>query len=162
MKLNHAASSSLCMTIVRSRLLTFWWLSGEESANAWDMNSVPGSGISLEKEIATRSSILAWEISWTEEPSEPQSMELQRVQLDWVANTFMKILDWLGGKNFPLVLGWRLWKEMSTVQRFWFFLSELCWGPRCEVWDLIAMEDEWTRGWKVTGDPTMQQVSPCH
>ena len=36
----------------------------------------------LENGIATRSSILAWEISWTEEPSEPQSMELQRVQLD--------------------------------------------------------------------------------
>ena len=36
----------------------------------------------LEKGTATRSSILAWEISWTEEPSELQSMELQRVQLD--------------------------------------------------------------------------------
>ena len=32
------------------------------------MDSVPGSGISLEKETATRSSILAWEIPWTEEP----------------------------------------------------------------------------------------------
>ena len=31
----------------------------------------------LEKEMATDSSILAWEIPWTEEPSGPQSMELQ-------------------------------------------------------------------------------------
>ena len=32
---------------------------------------------SLEKEMATLSSILAWEIPWTEEPSELQSMGLQ-------------------------------------------------------------------------------------
>ena len=31
----------------------------------------------LEKEIATHSSILAWEIPWTEEPGGSQSMELQ-------------------------------------------------------------------------------------
>ena len=31
----------------------------------------------LEKEMATHSSILAWRIPWTEEPSEQQSMELQ-------------------------------------------------------------------------------------
>ena len=33
----------------------------------------------LEKEMATRFSILAWEIPWTEEPGELQSMDLQRV-----------------------------------------------------------------------------------
>ena len=32
---------------------------------------------SLEKEMATHSSILAWEISWTEEPCERQSMGFQ-------------------------------------------------------------------------------------
>ena len=32
----------------------------------------------LEKGMATRSSILAWRIPWTEEPGQPQSMELQR------------------------------------------------------------------------------------
>ena len=34
---------------------------------------------SLEKEIATHSSILAWRIPWTEEPGGLQSMESQRV-----------------------------------------------------------------------------------
>ena len=34
----------------------------------------------LEKEMATRSSIVAWEIPWTEEPSGLQSMELQKVR----------------------------------------------------------------------------------
>ena len=35
----------------------------------------------LEEEMATHS-ILAWEISWTEEPGRPPSMELQRVEQD--------------------------------------------------------------------------------
>ena len=34
----------------------------------------------LEKEMATHSSILAWKISWTEEPGGLQSMWLQRVR----------------------------------------------------------------------------------
>ena len=34
----------------------------------------------LKKEMATHSSILAWEIPWTEEPGELQSMGLQRVR----------------------------------------------------------------------------------
>ena len=33
---------------------------------------------SLEKEMATHSSILAWEIPWTEEPGRLQSMGLQK------------------------------------------------------------------------------------
>ena len=33
-----------------------------------DSGSIPGSGRSLEKEMAAHSSILAWEIPWTEEP----------------------------------------------------------------------------------------------
>ena len=34
----------------------------------------------LEKEMGTHSSILAWEITWTEEPDKLQAMELQRVE----------------------------------------------------------------------------------
>ena len=41
----------------------------------------------LEKELATHSSILAWRITWTEEPSELESMESQRVGHDWATNT---------------------------------------------------------------------------
>ena len=37
---------------------------------------------SLEKEMATHSSILAWRIPWTEEPSKLQSVGLQRVRHD--------------------------------------------------------------------------------
>ena len=37
---------------------------------------------SLEKEMSTHSSILAWEIPWTEEPGGLQSMGSQRVRHD--------------------------------------------------------------------------------
>ena len=36
----------------------------------------------LEKGMATRSSILAWRIPWTKEPSGLQTMELQTVEYD--------------------------------------------------------------------------------
>ena len=41
-----------------------------------------GWEVPLEKEIATHSSILAWKIPQTEEPSKLQSMRLQRVGHD--------------------------------------------------------------------------------
>ena len=41
-----------------------------------------GAEDSLEKEMATHSSIPAWEIPWTEEPGRLQSMGLQRVRYD--------------------------------------------------------------------------------
>ena len=41
----------------------------------------------LEKGMATHSSILAWEIPWTEEPGGLQSMGSQRVGHDWATNT---------------------------------------------------------------------------
>ena len=42
----------------------------------------------LEKGMATHSSILAWEILWTEDPGGLQSIMLQRVEHDWATNTF--------------------------------------------------------------------------
>ena len=42
-----------------------------------------GQEDSLEKEMATYSSILAWRIPWTEEPGGLQSTGLQRVGHDW-------------------------------------------------------------------------------
>ena len=42
----------------------------------------------LEKKMATYSRILVWQILWTEEPGRLQSMGLQGLRQDWVANTF--------------------------------------------------------------------------
>ena len=42
----------------------------------------------LEKGMAIHSSIRAWKIPWTEEPGRLQSLELERIGLDWETNTF--------------------------------------------------------------------------
>ena len=49
-------------------------------ANAEDGDSIPGSGRPPEKEMAAYSSILAWEIPWTEELGGLQLMESQKSQ----------------------------------------------------------------------------------
>ena len=48
-------------------------------ANTGDVGSIPELGRSLEKEMATHPSTLAWEIPKTEEPSGLQSLGSQRV-----------------------------------------------------------------------------------
>ena len=53
-------------------------------ANAGDAGLIPRLGRSPEKEMATYSRILTWEIPWSEEPGGPQSMGLQRVGHDLV------------------------------------------------------------------------------
>ena len=40
----------------------------ESACNAGDTGLIPGRKDPLEEEIATHSSILAWEIPWTEQP----------------------------------------------------------------------------------------------
>ena len=43
----------------------------------------------LEEEMAAHSSILAWEIPWTEEPGGLQFLESQRVGHDWAETMLM-------------------------------------------------------------------------
>ena len=51
---------------------------GKESAcNVGDLGLIPGSEDPLEKGMATNTSILAWEIPWTEEPNGLKSMGSQ-------------------------------------------------------------------------------------
>ena len=54
----------------------------QETQETWAQNL--GGEDPLEKEMATHSSILAWEIPWTENPGKLQSMGLQRVGHDLV------------------------------------------------------------------------------
>ena len=51
-------------------------------ANAGDIGSIPGWEDPLEKEMATHSSTLSWEITWMEEADRLQSMGSQRVSHD--------------------------------------------------------------------------------
>ena len=54
----------------------------ESSCNAEELGSIPGSGRSLEEDMATHSSILAWRIPWTEKPGRLQFRGSQRVVHD--------------------------------------------------------------------------------
>ena len=56
--------------------------SKEFACNTGDPGLIPGSGRSLEKGMATHSSIPAWKIPWTKELGGPQPMALQRVRHD--------------------------------------------------------------------------------
>ena len=58
----------------------------------------------LEKGMATHSSILAWEIPWTEEPGGLQSMGSQRVRHDWVTNTLWLAGEYATGHTHPLTI----------------------------------------------------------
>ena len=60
----------------------------ESTCNARDPGLIPGSEWSLEKEMTTHFSILAWRIQWIEVPGRLQSVGSQRVRQDWVTNTF--------------------------------------------------------------------------
>ena len=65
-----------------------WWLKMVKrlpavwESRVWSL----GWEDTLEKEMATHSSTLAWKIPWTEEPGRLQSMGSQRVGLDWVTS----------------------------------------------------------------------------
>ena len=71
-----------CSAPLRSPCVSSWlpWrLSVKESTcNVGDVSSIPGWGDTLEEEMAAHSSILAWEIPWTEEPRAATFMGSQR------------------------------------------------------------------------------------
>ena len=52
----------------------------ESVCNAGDLGLIARLGRSLEKKMATHSSILVWRIPWTEEPDRLQSMGSQRIK----------------------------------------------------------------------------------
>ena len=95
-------------------------LSGEESCNAGDEDSILGWEDPLEEGMATHPSILAWRIPWTEEPSRLQSMGSQSQtrlkQLSTQASTYNatlctgdasdNILCYPGSQNTRQKLNW--------------------------------------------------------
>ena len=63
----------------------------ENGGDIRDLGSIPGFGRSVEKEMATHSSILAEKIQWTEEPG-GYSPWGHKVRHSWETNTFTFIL----------------------------------------------------------------------
>ena len=72
----HVYWSSLLAQIVKNMPVmqeTWIWSLGQEDP--------------LKKGMAAHSSILAWRVSWTEEPGRLQSVESQRIGHNWATNT---------------------------------------------------------------------------
>ena len=59
-----------------------FWRSDTHKLNMPDTTELYSWEDALEEEMATQSRILAWEIPWTQEPVELQSMGLQKCQTD--------------------------------------------------------------------------------
>ena len=109
---------------------------------------------SLGQKMVPHSSILAWEIPWTEEPGGLQSVRLQRVGHNWTANThtheetaenqhtrqtnvvqmFERISTWLHFTNFHLgFLG--VWSfSMGSLAHDLFYCREI-WAGNTEWMD---------------------------
>ena len=88
---------ALSLSSIRTGNTHFWYCSqlfdfpgGSDSKvsayNAGDWVWSPSREDSLEKEMATHSSTLAWKIPWTEHSGRLQSMGLQRVWHDWATS----------------------------------------------------------------------------
>ena len=67
----------------------------------------------LEKEMATHSSLLTWEIPWTEGPGGLQSMRLQRVRHDWEKN-HLSIIS-LSIYQPSILLALFVWRTMTDT-----------------------------------------------
>ena len=77
------------------------------ACNAGDLGSIPGLGRSPGEGKNNYSSILAWEIPWTEEHNRLQSMGLQRVKPDLTTNisfTFIYHHVYLGPTNWSTLM----------------------------------------------------------
>ena len=77
-----------------------WWLHGNLSANAADRRSM-GQEDSLEKKVTIHSSILAWEIPWTEQQGSLQSMGTQRIRHNLATKQQQQQQDHLAFAQIP-------------------------------------------------------------
>ena len=104
------------------------------SASAGDAGLIPGSGRCPEKEMTTHSSILAWEISLTEEPRGLQPLGWQRIRhdlaLDRDRQSFPTLTPCTVALQAPLSMGFfrqEYWSRLS------FSLPGGCSQPRNRI-----------------------------
>ena len=80
----------------------------------------------LEKEMATHSSSLAWEIPWTEEPDGLQSMGLQKIRIQLSNQTttiphpnITSIWEGLKVEGSPLLFSMQLTTSRAMLRKSW-------------------------------------------
>ena len=94
-----------------------------------------GSEDSLEMEIATHSSILAWRIPWTEEPGRLQSMGLQRVEHDLTMKTTTTKYVYI-----PMYINISMWTHTYTQRIGRMVLICVC-SPQKSLMRLVCLHD---------------------
>ena len=77
----------------------------------------------LEESMMTHSSILAWRISWMEEPGRLQSTELQRVGHNWAIKHISQILDFVDCLFFFFILLSHITHSFPFCFTVWKFSS---------------------------------------
>ena len=98
-------------------------------ANSGDTGESLGREDPLERAMATHSSILAWEIPWTEKPGGLQSKGSQRVRQDWaIEQALMLISTFMSCPSMFLLAifsSW-FWPTFPDFSDVWsFFIT--CW-----------------------------------
>ena len=97
----------------------------------------------LEEEMATLSSILSWEIAWTEEPGRLQSLGSQRVRHNWVTEQQQQQNKLL--LLPPIAPSIRVFSNESTLRmrwpKYWSFSFSII--PSKEYPGLISFGMDW-------------------
>ena len=106
------------------------WLSGKETTLGWED--------SLEDEMVTYSSVLAWRIPQTEEPSGLQSIGSQRVR-HYIATEYTCTHTWFFNLSSPLSSQQTLEKEKSVLFIYLFIYLLLAFVSAV----LISMSKRW-------------------
>ena len=103
----------------------------------------------LEKEMATCSSILAWRIPWTEEPSGLQSVGSQRIRHDGAhththTHTAIRILP-SSQETFPLqyTVSFNVLGNLDFISAF--LMMTRVWKPFWDLWKKCVNLREWSR-----------------
>ena len=89
-----------------------------------------GQEYTLEKEMATHSSTLAWKITWTEERDRLQSMGSQRVGHDWATSLYLLYLH-------SQRLQYNQWSRIRCF--FWNSLAFPMSQQMLAIWSLIPL-----------------------
>ena len=127
------------------------WLNGKESAwSEKDSGSVPGSGTSPGEGKATHSSILAWEIPWTEEPGG----SCKRVgHARTTNNKDIYIYTHTNTHTFP----WEMLKALLKAGKDWRQKEKRAAGDDMVK---IATPTQWTWTWANSGKTPLGHISP--
>ena len=96
----------------------------ESPCNEGDLGSIPGLGRYAQRDKTSLSSILAWRMSWTEEPSRLQSIGSQRVGHIWInwACTGTHIYIYSFTNSFSIYVVTDFLAELPVVLKYSLFV----------------------------------------